>query len=88
MPLLRLFMNDEYKSSLITIYALNKRISLDSWIGPKGLFNVFGYPGISKLNSKLYNKNELEFIEKEVLKINKKVEKKYKIRITGDDDCL
>lgn len=53
-PLLRLFMPSVYKAGLNIIYALNKKLDRDKWIGPAGIFNSFGYPKISKLKKKIF----------------------------------
>lgn len=63
-PILKLFMPSTYNASLNIVYALNKRIGRNEWIGPKGIFKVFGYPGVSKLKKEVFEVENIEKVKK------------------------
>jgi NAD(P)-dependent dehydrogenase (short-subunit alcohol dehydrogenase family) len=51
-PLMKLIFISPSKASLPTLFAINHDTKFDEWIGPRGLFNIWGYPKISKLSKK------------------------------------
>ncbi len=51
MPLMKLIFISPSKASLSTLYALNHDTKFEEWIGPRGLFHIWGYPKISKLKN-------------------------------------
>lgn len=55
-PLMELIFISPSKASLSTLYALNHDTKIDEWIGPRGLFYIWGYPKISKLKNDFLNK--------------------------------
>ncbi len=57
MPLMKLIFISPSKASLSTLYALNHDTKFEEWIGPRGLFHIWGYPKISKLKNDLLSCN-------------------------------
>ena len=46
------------KGALPILYAASLKIKDEEWVGPRGLFHMWGYPKIYKLNKKMFNETE------------------------------
>ena len=57
LPLMRVIFISPSKASLSAIYSINHDTKINEWIGPRGLFNIWGYPKISKLEKKFLDEN-------------------------------
>lgn len=75
--LIRPFMNNPMVSSLSIVSGIINKPKSNEWIGPKGLCESFGYPGISKINGKLFDSEELNNVEKKIKEINSQMEENY-----------
>jgi NAD(P)-dependent dehydrogenase (short-subunit alcohol dehydrogenase family) len=54
-PLMKFFFMSPSKACLSTLYAIDHNTNYGEWIGPRGLFKVWGYPKIAKLEKKFLN---------------------------------
>jgi len=72
--LIRPFMNKPIVSALSIVSGIYIKPDINKWIGPKGICESFGYPGVRKLNRKLFNNEELNNVIK---LINCQMEDKY-----------
>ena len=57
LPLMKVIFISPSKASLSAIYSINHDTKINEWIGPRGLFNIWGYPKISKLEKKFLDEN-------------------------------
>ena len=57
MPLMKLIFISPSKASLSTLYALNHDAKFEEWIGPRGIFHIWGYPEITKLKKGFLSPN-------------------------------
>lgn len=71
-PILRLFMPSPYKAALNMVYALDKAIDINMWIGPNGFFEVFGYPKIRKLKKKFFEYYKINLAKEHIIEKEKK----------------
>ena len=71
LPILRLFMPSSYKAALNMVYALDKTIDINMWIGPNGFFEVFGYPKIRKLKKKYFESDKINLAKEYLIKKEK-----------------
>lgn len=70
-PLMHLIFFKTSKSALSAIYAINHDANFSYWFGPRGLFHVWGYPGLNKLRKNMLNFdliNEVNEITKGIIK--------------------
>ncbi len=51
-PLMKFIFISPSKASLSALYALNHDTKFNEWIGPRGLFHIWGYPKVYKLKEK------------------------------------
>lgn len=56
--LMRLIFMSSAKGALPILYAASLKIKDEEWVGPRGLFHMWGYPKIYKLNKKMFNETE------------------------------
>ena len=63
-PIMRLIFMSSAKGSLPLLIAASQNIDYDKWVGPRGLFHMWGYPKIYSLNNKMFNEEENEKIYK------------------------
>jgi NAD(P)-dependent dehydrogenase (short-subunit alcohol dehydrogenase family) len=69
LPIMRhIFMSND-KASLPILYAINHNHDNRHWIGPKGLFQVWGYPAIKKVKKDLFDIEEIKIIKEKVNEI-------------------
>lgn len=62
-PLMKLIFHSPKKAALNVIKAIFTDTKLDEWITPKGLFEVWGYPKVKRMNKKLYNAEYISQVE-------------------------
>ncbi len=60
MPLMKLIFISPSKASLSTLFALNHDTKFDEWIGPRGLFHIWGYPKVSKIKKEFLSNDLIE----------------------------
>lgn len=60
MPLMRLIFQSPERSALSLLAAMFMKTNIGEWVGPRGLFGVWGYPKVSKLKKKMKNKELYE----------------------------
>jgi len=77
--LIKPFMNDSYKSGLSIMSGIYIKPELDKWIGPRGLFESFGYHKVKALSKRLFSEIELGAIKNSIININMIMEEKYGI---------
>lgn len=54
-PLMKLIFMSPNKAALSILYAINFKTQFNYWIGPRGIFKVFGYPKVYKIKGSLNN---------------------------------
>jgi NADP-dependent 3-hydroxy acid dehydrogenase YdfG len=65
-PIMRhIFMSND-KASLPILSGINKSHDHRHWVGPRGLFQVWGYPGIKRVKKDLFNINEIKLIKEKI----------------------
>ena len=57
-PIMKILFHSPDKACLSVLLALNEEVALCKEIGPKGLFNAWGYPKVVKLSKKLLNEEK------------------------------
>lgn len=62
-PLMKIVFHSPNKAALSIIKGMFESTNEEEWIGPKGLFNVSGYPKKLKLSKRNYNKEKREKIK-------------------------
>lgn len=77
LPLVRRILISNERAALNILYALNTPTDWRVWIGPRGLFEIFGYPGIRRLKRELLNDMELETLNYKIEELDKIMEVKY-----------
>jgi NAD(P)-dependent dehydrogenase (short-subunit alcohol dehydrogenase family) len=71
-PIMRhIFMSND-KASLPILSGINLSHDNRHWIGPKGLFQVWGYPGVKRVKKDLFNINEIKLIKEKIDEIEVK----------------
>ena len=69
-PLMKLIFHSPKKAALNIIKAIFVETKYDEWIVPGGLFEVWGYPKVSKIKKQIYNKetvNETSIVTKDMI---------------------
>ena len=68
-PIMRhIFMSND-KASLPILSGINYNHDNRHWIGPRGLFQVWGYPGIKRVKKNLFDIKEIKLIKEKVNEI-------------------
>jgi NAD(P)-dependent dehydrogenase (short-subunit alcohol dehydrogenase family) len=66
LPIMRhIFMSND-KASLPILYAINHNHDNRHWIGPRGLFQVWGYPAVKRVKKDLFNLDEIKILKEKV----------------------
>jgi hypothetical protein len=66
LPIMRhIFMSND-KASLPILYGINHNHDNKHWIGPRGLFQVWGYPKVKRVKKDLFNLNEIKILKEKV----------------------
>lgn len=73
-PFFRLFLKSNEEAALNIVYALICCPLADEWVGPKGLFEIFGRPGIKKIGKNFYSEANLREAKRKIEEIERKME--------------
>lgn len=71
-PLMKFIFISPSKASLPTIYTLTHTLKYGEWVGPRGMFNIWGYPGVQKVNSKFLDNRGQDLLNEKVEQLIKK----------------
>lgn len=77
LPIIKHFILSPKQAALNFIYAMSVKPELGYWIGPKGLFEIFGKPRIKKLKKEALNQESLEKLNRRIDELDEKWRKIY-----------
>lgn len=72
-PIMHLIFFSPSKAALSCIYALDKETKNNTWIGPRGLFHVWGYPKENKLRKNILDGDLIGNVDSIYQELKKKV---------------
>lgn len=73
-PLFRHILKSNEAAALNIVYALSCCPLAQEWVGPRGLFEIFGRPGIKKIRKNFYSEENLQKAKREIEEIERKME--------------